>query len=143
MRLIIKIFAVLFSTLLILSCKDDIVQTDTVLIASTDRTTYNSGQVITVKVNNFTGKTVFINQCGESLHPTVIRTDSSSSGGGSFTVVCRQLTNYELKAGNSVTDTLSFLLPGRYKMKYHYDFENIMPELCREELFTNEFNIQQ
>lgn len=127
---------------LTISCKEDIVRSDTVITASTDKSVYNSGQLITVNVKNFTNKTVYINQCGESLHPTLIRIDSSSSGGGSFTMVCRQLKSYELRSGESVSDTLSFLLPGRYKLKYLYDFENIMPELCREELYSNEFDIQ-
>lgn len=128
--------------ILIISCKDDIVQTNSVITAATDKSVYNSGQLITVNVKNFTNKTVYINQCGERLHPTLIRIDSSSSGGGSFTIVCRQLTNYELRPGESVSDTLSFLLTGRYKLKYLYDYEDIMPELCREELFSNEFDIQ-
>lgn len=127
---------------LTISCKDEIIPTDAHLAATTDKSVYNSGQLITVDVSNFTNKSVYINQCGESLHQTLIRIDSSSSGGGSFTMVCRQLTNYVLRSGEEVSDTLSFLLPGRYKLKYHYDFENIMPELCREELYSNEFDIQ-
>jgi hypothetical protein len=127
---------------LTISCKDEIIPTDAHLAATTDKSVYNSGQLITVNVKNFTNKTVYINQCGESLHHTLIKIDSSSSGGGSFTMVCRQLTNFELRTGEEVSDTLSFLLPGRYKLKYRYDFENIMPELCREELYSNEFDIQ-
>lgn len=128
--------------LLTISCKEDIVQSNAELTAATDKPVYTSGQQITVNVKNFTNKTVYINQCGERLHPTLIRIDSSSSGGGSFIIVCRQLKNFELRSGESVSDTLSFLLTGRYKLKYLYDFENIMPELCREELYSNEFDIK-
>lgn len=127
---------------LTISCKDEIIPTDAHLAATTDKSVYNSGQLITVDVSNFINKTVYINQCGESLHQTLIRIDSSSSGGGSFTTVCRQLTNYVLRSDEKVSDTLSFLLPGRYKLNYHYDFENIMPELSREKLYSNEFDIQ-
>ncbi|MBS4034620.1 MAG: hypothetical protein KGZ85_09155 [Ignavibacterium sp.] len=134
-----SLILILFLTI---SCKDEIIPTDAYLAATTDKSVYNSGQLITVDVSNFTNKTVYINQCGESLHQTLIRIDSSSSGGGSFSMVCRQLTNFELGTGEEVSDTLSFLIPGRYKLKYHYDFENIMPELCREELYSNEFDIQ-
>lgn len=141
MKPLITIITVLLFSLLSLSCKDDIIQTNAVITAATDKSVYNSGQLITVNVKNFINRTVYINQCGESLHPTLIRIDSSSSGGGSFTIVCRQLTNYELRSGETVSDTLSFLLTGRYKLKYLYDFENIMPELCQEELYTNEFVI--
>ena len=130
---------VLFLTI---SCKDEIITTAANFVATTDKSVYNSGQLITVDISNFTNKTIYINQCGESLHQTLIRIDSSSSGGGSFTMVCRQLTNFELRTGEEVSDTLSFLIPGRYKLKYRYDFENIMPELCREELYSNEFDIQ-
>jgi hypothetical protein len=127
---------------LTISCKDEIITTAANFAATTDKSVYNSGQLITVDISNFTNKTIYINQCGESLHQTLIRIDSSSSGGGSFTMVCRQLTNFELRTGEEVSDTLSFLIPGRYKLKYRYDFENIMPELCREELYSNEFDIQ-
>lgn len=127
---------------LTISCKEDIVHSSAVITAATDKSVYSSGQLITVDVNNFTNKTVYINQCGENLHPTLIRIDTASSAGTSFTGVCRQLTSYELRSGESVSDTLSFLLPGRYKLKYLFDFENIMPELCREELYSNEFDIQ-
>ncbi|HSL89082.1 MAG TPA: hypothetical protein VK870_07265 [Ignavibacteriaceae bacterium] len=127
---------------LTISCKDEIIFTDAHLAANTDKSVYNSSQLITVNVKNFTNKTVYINQCGESLHQTLIKIDSSSSGGGSFTMVCRQLTNYELRTGKEVSDTLSFLLPGRYKLKYLYDYEDIAPELSREELYSNEFDIQ-
>lgn len=143
MKPIIRITVVALLTLLIFACKDEIIQPAAEVKASTDRTTYTAGQLITITVNNYTNKTVYINQCGENLHPTLIKIDSSSSGGTSFTPVCRHLTNYELRTGQSVSDTLSFLLPGKYKLKYLYDFENIMPELCRENLYTNEFNIQQ
>lgn len=138
-----KSFSVI--TLLILvsvSCKEDILSSDGFLTATTDKQSYNSGQLITVNIKNFTNKTVYINQCGESLHETLTRIDSSSSGGVSFTLVCRQLTHYELRSGELVSDTLSFLLPGRYKLKYIYDYENNMPELSREELYSNEFDIQ-
>lgn len=83
----------------------------------TDKSAYNSGQLITVIVKNFTNKTVYINQCGESLYPTIIKIDTSLTGGTSFTGVCRQLTSYELSSGESVSDTMSFLLSGRYKLK--------------------------
>lgn len=125
-----------------ISCKDEIIPADAHLAATTDKSVYNSGQLITVNVKNFANKTVYINQCGESLHQTLIKIDSSSSGGGSFTMVCRQLTNFELGTGEEVSDTLSFLLPGRYKLKYLYDHEDIMPELSREKLYSNEFDIQ-
>lgn len=124
------------------SCKEDIVQSNDVLTAVTDKSVYTSGQQITVQIKNFTNKTVYLNQCGENLYPTLIRIDSSSSGGGSFTVVCRQLKNLELRSSESVSDTLSFLLTGRYKLKFLYDYEDIMPELCREEFYSNEFDIQ-
>jgi hypothetical protein len=143
MKPIIKITVIVLLTLLILACKDEMIQSGVEVTASTDRTTYNPGQLITITVNNYTNKTVYINQCGANLYSTIIKIDSSSSGGTSFTPVCRHLTSYELSAGQSVSDTLSFLLPGKYKLKYLYDFENIMPELCREKLYTNEFNIQQ
>lgn len=124
------------------SCSDNILNTEAVVNAATDKLVYSSEQLIIVVVNNFSNREVYINQCGESLYPTIIRIDSSSSGGTIFTPVCRQLTNYELSSGKSVSDTLGVLLPGRYKLKYLYDFENIMPELCREELYSNEFDIQ-
>lgn len=143
MKPIIKITGILLLTLLIFACKDEMIQSGAEVTVSTDRTTYNPGQLITITVNNYTNKTVYINQCGANLYSTIIKIDSSSSGGTSFTPVCRHLTSYELSAGQSVSDTLSFLLPGKYKLKYLYDFENIMPELCREKLYTNEFNIQQ
>jgi hypothetical protein len=82
-----------------ISCKDEIIPTDAHLTATTDKSVYNSGQLITVDISNFTNKTVYINQCGESFHQTLIKIDSSSSGGGSFTMVCRQLTNFELRTG--------------------------------------------
>ena len=142
MKSVIRIIIVLFFTLLILSCEDDVIQTDVEITAATNKSNYNPGEKITVNVKNFTNRTVYINQCGENLYPTLIRIDTSSSGGGSFTVLCRQLTSYELRPGEKVSDTLSFWLTGRYKLKYLFDFEKIMPELCREELYSNEFTIQ-
>ncbi|MFO7524790.1 MAG: hypothetical protein R6W68_05010 [Ignavibacteriaceae bacterium] len=142
MKQFITIITVLLLALLNFSCKDEVIQTDVVITAATNKSNYNPGELITVNVKNFTHKTIYINQCGEKLHPSLVRIDSSSSGGGSFTMVCRQLTSYALKPGESVSDTLSFLLTGRYKLKYLYDFENIMPELCREELYSNEFDIK-
>lgn len=128
--------------LLVISCKEEIVHNSSAIIATTDKSVYNSGQLITVTVKNFMNKSVYINQCGDNLYPAIVRIDTSSAGGTSFTYVCRQLKNYELKSLESVSDTLSLLTTGRYRLKYLYDFENVMPELCREELYSNEFNIQ-
>ena len=124
-----------------LSCKDDISSSDKILIANTNKTKYNSDESIIVNITNFSENSVFVQQCGEKLYSFYDKLDSTFSGGPTFTTVCRNLKNYELKSGHSTVDTI-LMLPGRYRLKYKYDFENIMPELNKEDLFTNQFIVQ-
>lgn len=134
--LLLIVLAIVF----FLSCKDEITSSEKVLSASTNKTIYNSGESIVVTINNSTENSVFIQQCGEKLYSYYEKLDSATSGGSTFTAVCRVLKNYEFKSGESAKDTV-LLLPGRYRLKYKYDFENIMPELNREELFSNGFTV--
>lgn len=124
-----------------LSCKDEISSSEKVLSANTNKTTYNSGESIIVNIINSTENSVFIQQCGEKLYSYYEKLDSTSSGGPTFTSVCRNLKNYEFRSNFTAIDTV-LMQPGRYRLKYKYDLENIMPESNRNELITNDFTVQ-
>ena len=135
------IFTVLSIFLLCFSFACDISDPGKTLTARTNKTSYTSSEPVLVTLINNLDKDIYLQKCGSRLYRYYEKLDSIPSSGWVVVFVCRPLIAFELKSGSKYTDTLAFL-PGTYRLKYHYDFEDLNPETFQEELFTNTFFVK-
>ena len=132
---VLSIFLLCFS----FAC--DVSDSEKVLTARTNKTSYTSSELVLVTLNNNLDKDIYLQKCGSRLYRFYEKLDSIPSSGWVAVFVCRPLIAFELKSGSKYTDTLDFL-PGSYRLKYYYDFESINPEIFQQELFTNTFSVK-
>ena len=111
------------------------------LTARSNKTSYTSSEPVLVTLNNSLDKDIYLQKCGSSLYRYYEKLDSLPSSGWVAVFVCRPLIAFELKSGSKYNDTLAFL-PGTYRLKYYYDFEDLNPETFQQELFTNTFSVK-
>jgi len=135
------IFTVLSIFLLCFCFSCDISDPEKALTARTNKTSYTSSETVLVTLNNNLDKDVYLQKCGSRLYRFYEKLDSIPPSGWVVVIICRPLVSFELKSGSKYTDTLAFL-PGSYRIKYRYDFENINPETFQQELFTNTFSVK-
>lgn len=133
--------AVLSIFLLCFSFACDVSDSEKVLTARTNKTSYTSSELVLVTLNNNLDKDIYLQKWGSRLYRFYEKLDSIPSSGWVAVFVCRPLIAFELKSGSKYTDTLDFL-PGSYRLKYYYDFESINPEIFQQELFTNTFSVK-
>jgi hypothetical protein len=134
------IFTVLSIFLFCLFFGCDVSDPEKALTARTDKTSYTSSELVLVTLNNNLDKDIYLQKCGSRLYRYYEKLDSIPSSGWVVVFVCRPLTAIELQSGSIYVDSLAFL-PGSYRLKYRYDFENINPETFQQELFTNTFSV--
>lgn len=135
------IFKISFILLFCLTLSCDVSEPAKSLSARTNKTSYTSSETVLVTLNNSLDKDTYLQKCGSKLYRYYEKLDSIPSSGWVVVFVCRPLTAFELESGSKYTDTLAFL-PGSYRLKYYYDFENINPEIFQQELFTNTFSVK-
>lgn len=138
-QLLIRIFLSVFPIFFFIAC--DVSDPGKVLTARTNKTSYTSSEPILVTLNNSVDKDIYLQKCGNSLYRYYEKLDSLPSSGWVAVFVCRPLISFELKSGSKYNDTLAFL-PGTYRLKYYYDFEDLNPETFHQALFTNTFSVK-
>ncbi|MBK9097202.1 MAG: hypothetical protein IPM14_03595 [bacterium] len=111
------------------------------MTARTNKTSYTSSELVLVTLNNSLDKDIYLQKCGGKIYRYFEKLDSIPSSGWVTVFVCRPLVSFELKSSNKYSDTLAFL-PGSYRLKYRYDFEEINPEIFQQELITNTFSVK-
>ena len=135
------IYKILFTLLLCLTFSCDVSEPEKSLSARTNKTSYTSSETVVVTLNNNLDKDIYLQKCGSRLYRYYEKLDSIPSSGWVAIFVCRPLTAFELNSGSKYVDTLTFL-PGSYRLKYYYDFEDINPEIFQQELITNTFSVK-
>jgi hypothetical protein len=135
---IFSVILVIFILCISFSC--DVSEPEKTLTARTSKTSYTSSELVLVTLNNNLEKDIYLQKCGSSLYCFFEKLDSIPSSGWVGVFVCRPLIAFELKSGSKYADTLAFL-PGSYRLKYYYDFEDLNPEIFQNELFTNTFSV--
>ena len=137
-----KIISTVLSIFFLCFCFScDISDPEKALTARTNKTSYTSSETVLVTLNNNLDKDIYLQKCGSRLYRFYEKLDSIPPSGWVVVIICRPLVSFELKSGSKYTDTLAFL-PGSYRIKYRYDFENINPETFQQELFTNTFSVK-
>jgi hypothetical protein len=141
MKKSILLRSILFAAFICFYFACDVSEPEKVLTARTNKTSYTSSEIVLVNLNNSIDKDIFFQKCGGSLVCFYEKLDSIPSGGWVTFFVCRPIISFELKSGKNYTDTLAFL-PGSYRLKYYYDFEDINPDTFQQELLTNTFSVK-
>jgi len=134
-------YKILFILLLCLTLSCDVSEPTKSLSARTNKTSYTSSEAVLVTLNNNLDKDIYLQKCGSRLYRFYEKIDSIPSSGWVAVFVCRPLIAFELKSDSKYTDTLTFL-PGSYRLKYYYDYEDINPETFLQELLTNPFSVK-
>jgi hypothetical protein len=134
-----RIFLYVFPIFFFIAC--DVSEPEKALTARTNKTSYTSSELVLVTLNNNLDKDIYFQKCGSNLYRFYEKLDSIPSSGWVAVFVCRPLIAFELKSGSKFTDTLAFL-PGSYRLKYYYDFDDLNPEIFQQELLTNTFSIK-
>lgn len=134
-RILLSVFPIFY----FIAC--DVSDPGNALTAKTNKTSYTSSELVLVTLNNNLDKDIYLQKCGSSLYRFYEKLDSIPSGAWVAVFVCRPLVAFELKSGSKFNDTLAFL-PGSYRLKYYYDFEDINPEIFQKELFTITFSVK-
>jgi hypothetical protein len=138
-QILIRAFLFVFPIYFFISC--DVSEPGKALTARTNKTSYTSTEPVLVTLNNSLDKDIYLQKCGSSLYRFYEKLDSLPSSGWVAVFVCKPLVAFNLKSGSKYTDTLAFL-PGSYRLKYYYDFEDINPETFQQELLTNTFSVK-
>lgn len=138
-RILTRIFLSAFHIIFFISC--DVSDSEKALTARTNKTSYTSSDPVLVTLNNNLDKDIYLQKCGSGLYCFYEKLDSIPSSGWVTVFICRPLIAFELKSGGKYTDTVAFL-PGSYRLKYYYDFEDMDPETFRQELLTNTFSVK-
>ncbi len=138
-QVLTRIFLSVFAIIFLISC--DVSDSEKVLTARTDKASYTSSELVLVTLKNDLDKDIYLQKCGSGLYRFYEKLDSIPSTGWVAVFICRPLIAFELKSGGKYTDTLAFL-PGSYRLKYYYDFEDIDPETFQQELLTNTFSVK-
>ena len=139
LRILNRIFLFVLPIIFFIAC--DISDSEKALTARTDKASYTSSELVLVTLKNDLDKDIYLQRCGSGLYRFYEKLDSIPSSGWVAVFICRPLIAFELKSAVKYTDTLSFL-PGSYRLKYYYDFEDIDPETFQQELFTNTFSVR-
>lgn len=133
--------AALFTFFIYIFYSCDVSEPEKTLTAKTNKTSYTSSEIILVNLNNNLEQDVYLQKCGTSLYRYYERLDSIPPSGWVAVFICRPLNAFEMKSGSNYIDTLAFL-PGTYRLKYYYDFDDENPETFQRELFTNTFSVK-
>jgi hypothetical protein len=138
-QILTRIFLFVFPIIFFISC--DVSDPEKTLTARTNKNSYSSSELVLVTLNNNLDRDIYFQECGSKLYRFYEKLDSIPPIGWVAVFVCRPLTAFELKSGSKYTDTLDFL-PGSYRLKYYYDFEDMNPEIFQQELLTNTFSVK-
>lgn len=138
-QILTRIFLFVFPIIFFIAC--DVSESGKSLSARTNQTSYTSSELVLVTLNNNLDKDIYFQKCGSSLYRFYEKLDSLPLSGWVAVFVCRPLIAFELQSGSKFTDTLAFL-PGSYRLKYYYDFDDLNPEIFQQELLTNTFSIK-